>query len=274
MEKQRPIGVFDSGLGGLTTVRELQKILPNEKIVYFGDTGRVPYGTRSLATVQKYAKQDIRFLLSKDVKMVIVACITASSALSEISCSDKNYCPVLKVDALSPAVTAAYHSTRNKKVALIGTNATIKSRAYERALKKLDSEIELTGIPCPLFVPLVENGFTQHDNPVTKLVAKQYLEPLLKRRADTLILGCTHYAILKPVIQQTIGDSVTLIDSGVEAARAAKELLKQTKLLNDFESGDCQYFVSDSTEDFVQNAESILGVSVREQASQIDIELY
>lgn len=270
----RPIGVFDSGLGGLTTVRELRRIMPSENIVYFGDTGRVPYGTRSREIIRKYAGQDIRFLLSKDVKMVVVACNTATAALAgePVSLS------VPMVEAIAPAVRAAARATRNKRISVIGTSATVRSGAYERAFHALDPEFSVFTSACPLFVPLVENGFTGRDNPVTRLVAEQYLEPVRAHGADTLILGCTHYPILRELIADLMGPEVALIDSGAEAARAARMTLEREGMENHSgQPGFCRCYVSDSAECFEHSALPILGEAdglPAATAEQIDIESY
>ena len=267
----RPIGVFDSGLGGLTTVSELHRLMPNENIVYFGDTGRVPYGTRSRETVRKYARQDMRFLLAHDVKMVIAACNTASASILP---EDIALLPVAFIEVLQPAVKAAVAATKNGIIGLIGTPATVKSGAYERAIAKHMPEAKVVASPCGLFVPLVENGFSQPDNEVTRLVAEQYLAPIIESGADTLILGCTHYPVLKPIIAKIMGDGVTLIDSGREAARAAKVMLEESELLNLTRAiGTTEYYVSDSAADFAKNAKAIVGESEQlAQAAQIDIE--
>lgn len=268
----RPIGVFDSGLGGLTTFAELKKIMPNENIVYFGDTGRVPYGTRSRETIQKYATQDVNFLLSKNVKLIITACGTASSLMPKevISSLDVLYTGVLK-----PAAKAAAKTTKNKKVGVIATPATINSKAYERELKSIDCNIEVYQNACPLFVPLVENGFIEHDNKITILVAQQYLEPLKKQNIDTLILGCTHYPIIKHIIKDIMGEKVTLIDSGQEAARLACEMLTSNNMLNqDNINTTCEYYISDTVSSFKKNAEQILNHPVNGYIEKVDIENY
>lgn len=266
----RPIGVFDSGLGGLTTVSELRRIMPSENIVYFGDTGRVPYGTRSRDTVRKYARQDMRFLLSRGVKMIIAACNTATASILP---EDVRALPVPFVEVLSPAVDAAVKATKNGKIGLIGTPTTIRSGAYEQAIHALDPAAQIIGAPCALFVPLVENGFTAPDNEVTRLVAEQYLAPIIENGADTLILGCTHYPVLKPVIAQIMGEHVTLIDSGQEAAHAAKQRLEKHGMCNLTRMiGGVDYFVSDSAAVFAENARQIVGESVTAKAMQIDIE--
>lgn len=267
----RPIGVFDSGLGGLTTVRELRRLLPGEDIVYFGDTGRVPYGTRSRETIRKYAGQDIRFLLSQNVKMVVVACNTAAAAVAH---EIRDY-GIPYAEALTPAVQAAVRQTRNGIVGVIGTPATIRSGAYERALKETSPTVTVTMAACPLFVPLVENGFSGKDNPIAKLVAEQYLSPLLQTGLDTLILGCTHYPVMRDVIASVMGKGVALVDSGQEAARAAAEKLESFHMLGgENRPGKSTYYVSDSPADFSESAAAILGEEIAEAALQIDIEMY
>lgn len=268
----RPIGVFDSGLGGLTTVSELRRIMPNENIIYFGDTGRVPYGTRSRETIQKYTIQDINFLLSKGVKLIITACGTASSVIPDevVASLDVEYTGVPK-----PAAHAAAKATKNKKIGVIGTPATIRSKAYEKVLNNIDTEIEVFSNACPLFVPLVENGFIQRDNEVTRLVAQQYLAPLKETNIDTLILGCTHYPIIKHIIGDIMGDHVTLIDSGQEAARLANELLTKKDMLNQTEmDAKCEYYISDTVKSFTQNATLILNEPIEGHVEKIDIEKY
>ena len=270
----RPIGVFDSGLGGLTTVRELRRIMPFEDIVYFGDTGRVPYGTRSREIIRKYAAQDIRFLLSKNVKMVVVACNTATAALA----GEPVPLPVPMVEAIAPAVQAAARATRSGRISVIGTTATVRSGAYERAFQALDPEIAVFASACPLFVPLVENGFTGRSDPVARLVAEQYLEPVRAHGADTLILGCTHYPILRELISDLMGPDVTLIDSGAEAARAASAALEREGMENGSgRPGSCRCYVSDSAECFEHSARPILGEAdglSPATAEQIDSESY
>lgn len=266
----RPIGVFDSGLGGLTTVSELRRTMPGENIVYFGDTSRVPYGTRSRETVRRYARQDMRFLLSRGVKMIIAACNTASASILP---EDIEKLPVPFVEVLHPAVEVAAAATRNGKIGLIGTPATIRSGAYERAMHEAAPDIQMITAPCALFVPLVENGFTAPDNEVTRLVAEQYLAPILESGADTLILGCTHYPVIKPIIARIMGKNVTLVDSGQEAAHAAQRCLLAHDMCNLTRMvGSVEYFVSDSAAAFAENARPIVGEPVSGHAMQIDIE--
>lgn len=263
----RPVGVFDSGLGGLTTVRELRRMMPAERIVYFGDTGRVPYGTRSQDIIRRYALQDIRFLLSKEVKLIVIACNTVSVALAGESFA------VPSVGALLPAVQSARQATKNGRIAVIGTAATARSGAYRRALLDLDPELSVLTVACPLFVPLVENGFTEPENPVTRLVAERYLAPVLEFQPDTLILGCTHYPVIEKLLSSIMGEGVTLINSGREAARAAQELLLSAGM-EGAGPGGCRYFVSDSAAEFAENARSILNQDIDGEAEQIDIESY
>lgn len=268
----RPIGVFDSGLGGLTTVSELKRIMPHEKIIYFGDTSRVPYGTRSRETIQKYTKQDIGFLLSHHVKMVIVACNTASAVITEEITAGLT---VPFAEVLTPAVNAAVKVTKSGKIGIIGTAATIRSSAYERALLALNQHLQITTAACPLFVPLVENGYTDRNNPVTRMVAEEYLAPLKSAGVDTLILGCTHYPIIKELIGDLMGSQVQLIDSGVEVAAVAKAMLQKKGMLTESgNKGDCHYFVSDSASDFTASAAMILGEDKIENAIKIDIECF
>ena len=267
----RPIGVFDSGLGGLTAVKELKKVLPEESIVYFGDTGRVPYGTRSKSTIIRYASQDANFLLEKGVKAIVAACGTVSSSAKE----ELKKLPVPYIDVISPTAKAAVAATKNKKIGVIGTGATIKSGSFTKAIKELDSEIEVTSTACPLFVSLVENGFIEKDNEVTLLVAKKYLKDIIEAGVDTLILGCTHFPIIAPSIKAIMGEKVKLIDSGKETARFVKELIKENNLENESEStANYSYFVSDDTENFKNIAEIFLQGEIDGEVNRIEIGKY
>lgn len=268
------VGVFDSGLGGLTSVRELSKILPDEKIIYFGDTGRVPYGTRSKETITKYALDDMNFLVSKGVKMVLVACGTVSSIA--ISALKQNFdIPVLGV--VSPSAKKAVSITQNKKIAVLATTATIKTGSYEKEIQALMPEAKVMGISCPMFVPLVENGYTDTDNKVTQIICDQYISKLCDFAPDTIILGCTHYPIIKEQIAKSaekhIG-KVNIVDSGKESALCAKEFLSHNNLLNtDASFSGQEFFVSDETPGFKNSASLFLGKEIS-GVTKIDIEKY
>lgn len=253
------IGVFDSGIGGLTSVKELNELLPNENIIYFGDTARLPYGSRSKETILKYAAQDVNFLKSHKIKMIIAACGTVSSVIgSKPLVNDIPFTGVLL-----PTAQSACGATRNGRIGVIGTQATIRSGSYGKAIKNIRPNTFVVGNPCPLFVPLVENGYTDFGNKVTTIVAKQYLEVIKNEGVDTLILGCTHYPILKDIIADIMGDSVTLISPGEEAAKYANMCLLDKDLLNDSEEvGKNTYYVSDSVEMFEENAKMFLGHDV------------
>lgn len=266
-----PIGVFDSGLGGLTAVREFLKILPNENIIYFGDTGRVPYGSRSNDTIKKYAFQDAKFLLKHNVKMVVAACGTVSSVAANL----KNDLPVPYTGVVSPTCFSAAKATKNKRIGVIGTSATIKSHSYKKLIEKFDSTIQVVEQDCPLFVPLVENGFINKDDQIVRLVIKRYLAPLMEAKVDTVILGCTHYPIIKEAISSVMGEEVALIDSGRETALYAKKVLTEKGLLNDSnKKGNCEFYVSDTPEGFENVAGVFLGKDIEHSVEQINIELY
>ncbi len=267
----RPIGVFDSGLGGLTAVRQLTAGMPNETIVYFGDTGRVPYGSRSRDTIRRYARQDAAFLLSQNVKMVIAACGTVSSVAADLG----ETLPVPFLGVLDPTARAAAAATRSGKIGVIGTTATIRSGSYRRALAVLDPTLRVFDTDCPLFVPLVENGFLAEDDPIPRLTAERYLAPLIEAGVDTLILGCTHYPLLEPVIRRVMGENVALIDSGRETALACREFLLENDLAASQEQqGSRRFYVSDRTEGFAGIATLLLGGSLDGTVEHIDIESY
>ena len=223
----RPIGIFDSGLGGLTAVKEILSILPQEDIVYFGDTGRVPYGTRSKETIMKYAKQDMAFLQSKNVKMIIAACGTVSSVAGHIG--EALSLPFTGV--LKPTALAACLATHKKRIGIIGTTATIKSGSYQKAILEINPDIQVFAQDCPLFVPLVENGFTSPDSDIVLSVIKHYLQPFMDADIDTLILGCTHYPFVKETIEKVVGSGIAIIDGGEGTAREIKRRLKEKNLL-------------------------------------------
>ena len=265
----RPIGVFDSGLGGLTAVKELELALPKESIVYFGDTGRVPYGTRSRETVRTYAKQDMDFLIGQNVKAVLAACGTVSSTAADIGAS----LPVPYFDVVVPTAKAAAAATKNGKIGIIGTSATIHSDSYRQALLAIHSELEVYPQACPLFVPLVENAFISPQEEITRLVAERYLAPVREKGVDTLILGCTHYPIISATIGSVMGKSVTLIDSGREAALALASALQEQGLLCDENvPRKASYFVTDDPEGFTSVAGLFLGHSIEGRTERINIE--
>lgn len=251
---RRPIGVFDSGLGGLTAVAEIMRILPYEEIVYFGDTARVPYGTRGKDTILRYVREDIEFLKSFDIKAIIMACGTASSvALPQI---EKEYdIPIIGV--VKPASLAAKCATKNKKIGIIGTPATIKSRSYEREILTMLPDAEIYTAACPLFVPLVENGRVDPSDIVLKTMVEEYLTPIKEAGVDTLILGCTHYPIIERAIAEFMGNSAYLINPGEAAAEFLKHSEKTEK--SDGERGSYRFFVSDDRDGFLENASKFLG---------------
>lgn len=223
---ERPIGVFDSGVGGLTVVNEIMARLPHESILYFGDTARVPYGPKSPATVRRYAREAATFLLSRDVKMIVIACNTATAHAADILRAEA---PVPVVGVIQPGARAAAAATRNGRIGVLGTAGTIGSGAYDLALRRLVPESRVYAQPCPLFVPLVEEGWTSHD--ATRLVAREYVQPLLDLDVDVLILGCTHYPLLRPVIESILGNRVRLVDSARETAIEVRKVLSEEGLL-------------------------------------------
>lgn len=268
----RPIGVFDSGLGGLTAVRELARIMPEEDLVYFGDTGRVPYGGRSREILVKYARQDVAFLRTFRPKAIVIACGTVSTTALDVLRAE-NDIPVFGV--VGPAARAAAHVTANERVGLIGTKASIRSGAYERALAGLRPGVAVTARSCPLLVSLVENGRFQPGDIVAETVVSEYLAPVKAAGVDTLILGCTHYPLMKPVIGAYMGPGVTLVDVGEQCARWVKQRLEWDGLRNERPgAGRHRFFVSDSTEDFSALASVFLGEDVAGGVEQIDITAY
>lgn len=236
-----PIGVFDSGIGGLTVVKEIKRLLPNEGIVYFGDTGRVPYGNKSKSTIIDYSLQITRFLESKGVKLIVIACNTATAhALDAVK--KATHLPVIGV--VDPGAKAAIQYTKSKRVGVIGTVGTVNSKAYEKAIHKLNPDMMVFSQAAPLFVPLVEEGWFTH--PATSLIIREYLKPLENERIDTLVLGCTHYPLLKSAIDREVFSSITLVDSGEEVAKDVKSVLEKHKLLRVSKRTEpFQYFVSD-----------------------------
>lgn len=235
MSSHKSIAMLDSGVGGLTVVREIMRQLPEERIVYFGDTARMPYGPRSHDEVRQYAMEIIEFLNTQDIKMVIVACNSATAA--GLPCYQEKFSlPILGV--IEPGIRAALAHSKNKTVGVIGTSGTIDSGAYEKAIKKMDPKVRVFSRPCPLFVLIVENNLSH--TPEAYRVAEEYLSPLREEGVDTLILGCTHYPLLTHVIQKVMGDNVKLVSSAEETAREAREILTSQNLLNTGPLEGCQ----------------------------------
>ena len=271
MDRNAPIGVFDSGIGGLTVAREIMRQMPQERIVYFGDTARVPYGSKSQETVLRYSRQIIRFLEEQQVKAIVVACNTASAfALDAVR--EEFDIPILGV--IEAGAKVAAQVTRNKRVGVIATEGTIESGTHAKVLKQIDPEITVIGKPCPLFVPLVEEGWT-HD-PVTVEVASRYLKELQEKDIDTLILGCTHYPLLRSTIGQIMGEGVQLVNPAYETALELGKLLKEQNMQSTGQGQSdfpYRFYVSDLAEKFKGFANSILPFDV-EKTQKIDIEKY
>lgn len=271
IDRDAPIGVFDSGVGGLTVAREIMRNLPSEKIVYFGDTARVPYGSKSRETIIRYSRQIIRFLREQQVKAIVIACNTASAfALDAV----RNDLEIPALGVIEPGAVVAAKETKNKRVGVIGTIGTVGSGIHEDYLRKLDPEITVLGKACPLFVPLVEEGWL-HD-PVTFEVARRYLRELQEREIDTLILGCTHYPLIRSTIGEVMGEDVRLVNPAYETALELKRLLTEKDLLStgkEEEEFPYRFYVSDLAEKFKSFANSILPYDV-EMTQKIDIEKY
>lgn len=251
---ERAVGIFDSGVGGLTVLRELRRQIPAEALVYLGDTARVPYGTKSALTVARYAREAARFLVEQRVKLLVVACNTASAvALDELA--NIHRLPVVGV--IEPGARRALDITRSGRIGVIGTEGTIRSGAYERALRAGDPSVEVVSASCPLFVPLAEEGWADHQ--VARLAAVEYLAPLLRQNIDTLVLGCTHYPLLKRTLQEVAGPDVTLIDSAEETAKTVASLLVTTGLAGHAGTVPPRYFVTDAAERFERVGGAFLG---------------
>lgn len=255
MSDSRPIGVFDSGIGGLTVVRALTHHLPHENIIYFGDTARVPYGSKSPQVVREYTAQDTDVLLQHKVKIIVVACNTVSAVALDVV-QKRSRVPVIGV--IIPGAESAVRATKKKRVGIIATVGTIKSNAYVHALRQIDPSVQAFSQACPLFVPLAEEGWTEHK--ATELIAKEYLFPLTLEKIDTLILGCTHYPLLKNVIDNALHQAVKLIDSGEATARAVAKLLEAEGLNNtSMLKPNLQFYVSDVPHKFTDVGERFLG---------------
>jgi glutamate racemase len=251
----RSVGIFDSGFGGLTVMRALIKRMPHEKVVYFGDTARVPYGSKSCKTVERYAIENAVFLMEQNIKILVVACNTASAFAVE---KLRKIFNVSVVDVVEPSVKKAVESTQNGRIAVLGTKATISSGTYQRSIRSFSSKISVFPVSCPLFVPLVEEGFTKH--PITELAIKEYLTPILEKDVDTIILGCTHYPLLMEGIIEVLRGNIQIIDSASSCAEKIEWVLEE-KQLQAKKSVDVRhkYFVSDDPEKFQRHGEIFLG---------------
>lgn len=252
---KNPIGIFDSGIGGLTVVKQLMRLLPGEQLVYFGDTARIPYGSKSKRLIQQYALEDARFLLQYDIKLLVVACNTASSLAIDVL-TQRLEIPVIGV--VEPGADAAAMLTKNNKIGVIGTSATINSNAYAQEINLVKNKAEVYAQACPLLVPLVEEGWL--DDEITILTLKKYLGDIIDKKIDSLILGCTHYPLLEKTIQKVVGPDVVLIDSGKETAKAVRQELIERNLLNKSGRNEAnRYFVSDIPAKFEEIGSHFLG---------------
>ncbi|MBE5865896.1 MAG: glutamate racemase [Lachnospiraceae bacterium] len=272
LQADAPIGVFDSGVGGLTVAREIMRQLPNEKIIYFGDTARVPYGSKSQETVTRYSRQIVRFLQTFQVKTIVVACNTASAyALDALE--QEFDIPIIGV--VKPGAKTAAEVTRNGRIGVIATEATIGSRIYSQYIKELNKDVTIYGKACPLFVPLAEEGLWQ--DPVTDEIAKRYLTELIDIDIDTLILGCTHYPLIRSTLGKIMGDKVSLVNPAYETAIELKQMLEERGLLNQetprLGTNQYQFYVSDGAEKFKRFANSIIKYGIL-SAKTINIEEY
>ena len=262
-----PIGIFDSGIGGLTVVKQLTKLLPNENYIYFGDTARVPYGTRSNRLIKQYAFEDTAFLQQFKIKLLVVACNTVSAVAVDIL---ESAIDIPLTGVIKPGVEGAIQSTKNNKIGVIGTTATIKSGAYEKRIKSINPEITVYGQACPMLVHLVEEGWV--DEEITRLTIIKYLKPLLEKSIDTIILGCTHFPVVSDLIQDVVGPSITLIDSGKETAKKVKQILDKSGLnKNESSAGQFSFYVSDIPDKFDEVGTLFLGRPVV-QATHVDFD--
>lgn len=266
--KDRPIGVFDSGLGGLTCAKELLQLLPNENMIYLGDTVRMPYGVNTKETLVKYTNDDVEFLQRKDVKLVVAACGTVSS---NVPASQIKNLSVPFIDVISPTVSAAAKATKNKRIGIIGTPATIKSGSFASRLKMFDKDIQTVSNGCPQLVTLVQDGYIDEGNFITTNVCREYLAPIKAFGVDTLILGCTHFPIISKIIQNIMGDDVTLIDAGYETALEVKKVLKTLNLERTAPRDRVEYYVTSQPEEFDRVGNIFLGDVSNAKAILTDI---
>lgn len=271
VKRTAPIGVFDSGVGGLTVAREIMRHLPNENIVYFGDTARVPYGSKSKDNIIRYSRQIINFLKTKNVKAIVIACNTASALALDVVREEFDV-PIIGV--VEPGARAALEATKSKKIGVIGTEATIRSAMYEKIIKGFDGDATVVGKACPLFVPLVEEGFAKHK--VTEEIIDYYLASFMDTDIDSLILGCTHYPLLRSRIKEYVGEQITLVNPAYETAMDLRQVLKDCDMENTEMSDEhaaYSFYVSDAADKFKQFANSILPYDI-ETTKQINIEEY
>jgi glutamate racemase len=268
MASNASIGVFDSGIGGLTVVREIMRQIPNETIIYFGDTARVPYGSKSKKTIITYSRQIVKFLQTKDVKAIVIACNTASAFALETVAAEISI-PVIGV--VKPGAKVAAETTKNGNIGIIGTEGTINSGIYNSFLSKTNPSVKVYGKACPLFVPLVEEGWL--DDPITVEVAKRYMSELQSYGIDTLVLGCTHYPLIRHTIGSIVGDKVALVNPAFETAKTLKEVLKSKGLESTVPPGKHKFFVSDGAEKFKKFANTILPCEVVE-TTDVNIESF
>ncbi len=253
-----PIGIFDSGIGGLTVVKEVIRQLPSENIIYLGDTARVPYGTKSSKTVITYSQSNSKFLISKGIKLLVIACNTASAVAIQSLRWDLD---ISVLGVLEPGARKAVNTTNNNKVGVIGTPSTIKSGAYKKSIENINPDIQVYSQPCPLFVPLAEEGWL--DDKISEQIANRYLESLNKSGIDTLILGCTHYPLLKDLIQKVVGEDIKLVDSAEETAQEIKRTLLEINLLNKNKSNSKkEFYLTDTSDTFVSIAGNFLGEKI------------
>jgi len=253
-----PIGVFDSGIGGLTVVKQLKRLMPNENFVYFGDTARVPYGTRSEKLIKQYALEDTAFLQQFKIKFLVIACNTVSAVAIDLL---KSALSIPVTGVIQPGVEAALKISKIRRIGVIGTTATIESSTYDRTIKQFDPLTEVFGQPCPLLVPLIEEGWVEEE--VTRLIIRKYLQPVLENQIDTLILGCTHFPVIKDLIQEEAGNNIILIDSGKETAKMVKNNLIELNIYKqDINKGTFKFFVSDIPKRFDEIGTRFLGQPV------------
>lgn len=250
------IGLFDSGIGGLTVMKQIAQVLPNESMIYFGDTARVPYGNKSPQTVLRYSVECANFLMNKQIKLLVIACNTACSSEAREVISQKFSIPVLGV--IEPGAEKAVETTISGKIAVLGTKVTINSGAYQREIQKRLPKAEVLGIPCPLFVPLVEEQFSYHE--AARLIVRDYLSPIKGSKIDTVLLGCTHYPLLRHLIEEELGEQIQIVDSALSCAEEVKRVLKKSNLMSLNESSKYDYYVSDDPDRFRCLGECLLDI--------------